>query len=154
MGQCVAAETSRPRARSACTQMLEGNSVRGGRGCRDGGLTQVAHGVDRRAVDANFVVYVRAGGASADADIADGIAASQLLPRQDVQARKMAVIGPHSKSVIDNDQPPVARAFVGLDDHAVSGNSHGIAVLRGDIHTRMEGAFTTERVHSLAEGAR
>jgi len=66
--------------------MLEGNLVRAGRGRRDGGLAQVAHRVDRGAIDANFVVYVWAGGSSADADIADGVPAPQLLPDEDIEA--------------------------------------------------------------------
>src|ERR1700730_1463542 len=66
----------------------------------------------------------------------------------------MAVISRHAKSVIDDYQPPVSRAFVRLDDHAVSGHSHRIAVLRGDIYARVESAFTAERVHALAKRAR
>jgi hypothetical protein len=64
----------------------EGNSVRGGLGRRDGSLAQVTHGVDRRAIDADFVVHVRAGGPSADADIANRIAAPKLLPDEHVEA--------------------------------------------------------------------
>ena len=50
-----------------------------------GGLAEVAHWVDRSAIDANFVVDVRASGTSADADVADGIASAELLADQNVQ---------------------------------------------------------------------
>ena len=52
---------------------------------RRGGLTQVAHRVDRSAIDANFVVYVRTSGSPADADIADRVAAPQLLAYEDIE---------------------------------------------------------------------
>ena len=53
---------------------------------RGGGLAQVAHWVDRRAVNANFVMYVRSGGPPAHADIADCVAAAQLLSYDYIEA--------------------------------------------------------------------
>jgi hypothetical protein len=54
---------------------------------RRGSLTQVAHRVDRRAIDADFVVYVRTGGSPAYADISNRVAAPQLLPYENIEAR-------------------------------------------------------------------
>ena len=115
-GNCAG---TRGLGRGIWSETLEGNSVRSGRGRCYRGLAQVAHGVDRSAVDANFVVNVWAGGSSADAYIADRVPAPQLLPDEHVEARKMAVIRGYSKSVIDDHQPPVSRAFVSPNDHAV-----------------------------------
>ena len=94
---------------------------------------------------------VRSGGAAADADIADDVPALDAHTRSDRKAREMAVPGFDAKTVIHDDEAAVSRMQAGVGDHAVGGRPHAVAVLRADIHAGVEGALTTERVHSLAE---
>src|SRR5258708_28482521 len=138
---------SRPRNDDILAFSAACEACSAGRSIRCGGLAEIAHGINRGAIDATFVVDVRAGGASAYTDVANRIASVDLLADQDIQAGEMAVIGRKSVAVVDDHQTAIAGAVVGFDDYAIGGHAYLIAVLRGNIHAGMESAFPAKRVH-------
>src|ERR1700682_2873422 len=113
MGWCAKEAVSR-------TGGSPGRFTRSGLVCCSG-LAKVAHGIDGRAVDKNFIVHVRAGGTPADADIADGVAATKLLTWQDIETRKVTVISGKTVPMVDNDEASVTRPLVRFDHDAVRG---------------------------------
>src|ERR1039458_4247354 len=64
---------------------------------------EILVGIDWSVVDADFVVEMRAGGASAHDDVADGVAAMDLLSGRDREAGKVAIAGGDGMAVIDHD---------------------------------------------------
>src|SRR5579872_5570644 len=96
------------------------------------GHAQVLVGIDRSVVDTNFVVKVRAGGAAAGADVADGIAAMNLLAGGDGESGKMAVAGRDAVAVVEHDGLAVSAHEVGEGDNAVGGSDHRMAVAAAD----------------------
>ncbi len=85
------------------------------------GHAQVFVGVDGGVVDADLVVEVGSGGAAAEADVADGVAAVDELSGSDGEAGEVAVAGGDAVSVIDDDGASVTAEEVGEDDRAVRG---------------------------------
>src|SRR5947209_4130185 len=114
---------------------------------------QILVGIHRSVVDAHFVVQVRTGRASAEADVADGVAAVDVLPGGDGEAGKMAVAGGDAVSVVNHDGATVAAQKISESNCAVSRSDHGRADTGGDIDTGVERAFSIERIDALAEGA-
>src|SRR5438105_15946278 len=104
------------------------------------GQAQVFVGVHWRIVDANFVVEMRASGASAEAHIADGVAAVNVLAGGDGEARKMAVAGRNSVSMIDHDGAAIAAEEVGEGHGAIRGCNHRGAHIGGNIYAGVESA--------------
>src|SRR5216683_1723560 len=122
-------------------------SISGERGAK------VTPGVDRGAVEADFVVHVRPGGAAADSGVADDLSALDAHAGNDREGGKVPVSRGDAEAVVHNHQSSVARArFRGRHD-SVSRSVNGLAVLGGNIHAGMERAFTRERVEALAEGS-
>src|SRR3954452_8547052 len=66
--------------------------------------------IDGAAVDANFVVKVRAGRAAGRAHAADLLAAGDVLARLDQDRRHVAVAGSNPTAVVDLDEVAVAAA--------------------------------------------
>src|SRR5260370_33397259 len=64
---------------------------------------------------------------------------------------KMTVPGSDAESVVNDDQPAISSSLVHHCHHAVSRRAYGIAVVGGDIDSRVERAFTTERIERLAK---
>src|SRR5260221_13550308 len=95
-----------------------------------GGLTQVEHGIDLRNIDTNLIVDLRAGGASAHANVANRVTAVKLLTRQDIETRKVTVKSCKTVAMIDNHEASVTRPFVRFDHHAVGGYTHRVPILR------------------------
>ena len=114
---------------------------------------QVLVGIHRGVVDADFVVEVRPGRASAEADVADGVAAMDVLSGGDGEARKVAEAGGDSVSMVDHNSASVAAQKISERNGAVGRSDHGRADTGGDIDTGVEGAFSIERINALAEGA-
>src|SRR5271169_2530026 len=69
---------------------------------------QIFVGIYGDVVDADFVVEMGAGGASALADVADGVAAVDVLAGGYSEAGKMAVAGGDAVAVVDHDGASVA----------------------------------------------
>ncbi len=61
---------------------------------------EILVGIDRSVVDADFVVKMGTGGASAGADIGDGVATVNMLSGCDCEAGKVAVAGGDAVAVI------------------------------------------------------
>ena len=117
------------------------------------GHAKVFIGIDRSVVDADFVVEVRAGGAAAEADIADGVAAMHVLAGGDGEAGKMAVARRDAVSVIHHDGLAVSAHEIGEGDYAVGGRDDWMAIVAADIYAAVKCAFTVEGIDALAEAA-
>src|SRR6266849_5407708 len=115
------------------------------------GEAQITPGIYRRAVDSYLVVDVRPCYAPADADETDHIAALAIGSRLRVEAGKVSVPGGNAEAMLHNHQPPVARTSVRRRDHPICSGTHRVAILRRNIHSGVECAFTTERVQPFAE---
>ena len=96
---------------------------------------------------------MRAGGASALAYVADGVAAVDVLSGGDGEAGEVAVAGGNAVAVVEHDGASVASEEVGEGDGAVGGSDHGRAYVGGDIDAGVEGAFSVKGIDALAEGA-
>ena len=110
-------------------------------------------GVYGDVVDADFVVEMGAGGASALANVADGVAAVDVLSGGDGEAGQVAVAGGDAVAVIEHDGASVAAEEVGEGDGTVGRRDHGRAYVGGDIDAGVEGAFSVKRIDALAERA-
>jgi len=108
-------------------------------------------GIDRNALDSDFVVQVRRGDAPGCADVSDDLATANVLARSDGEAGEVSVAGGYAVSMIEGDEAPVAAGQVGEADDAVGGGVNGSSVGYGDINPTMERAFTVEGIDTLAE---
>src|ERR1700723_2800150 len=64
----------------------------------------------------------------------------------------MSVEGLYPVAMVDNDFASITGAHAGLDDHAVRGRAHRIALAGGDVDPGMKGALPIKGVHTSAEG--
>src|SRR5215471_960715 len=112
---------------------------------------QVLVRVHWRFVDADFVVEVRPGRASAEADVPNRIATVYVLPGGNRVARKVSVARRDSMSVIDNNGTPVSAHEVGERNLPVSWGNHRRADDRGNVYAGVERAFAVERINALAK---
>jgi len=94
-----------------------------------------------------------AGGASALANVADGVAAVDVLSGSDGEAGEVAVAGGDAVAVIEHDGASVAAEEVGEGDGAVGRRDHGRAYVGGDIDAGVEGAFSVKGIDAFAERA-
>ena len=107
--------------------------------------------IDRSVVDANFVVQVGSGGASAETDITDGVTAMDVLARRDRETRKMAVAGGDAVAVIHHDQLPVPAHEIRKGDDAIRRSDDRVTVVAANVHPAVKRAFPVERVDALPE---
>ena len=117
------------------------------------GQAEIFVGVDWGIVDADFVVEMGAGGASAEADVADGVAAVDVLSGGDGEAGEMSVTGGDAVAVIDHDSATVSAEEVGEGDGAVGGGDDGGSDNGGNIDAGVECAFSVKWIDAFAEGA-
>src|SRR4051812_35098234 len=136
-----------PRVRSGFEQLHPGVDVLG----LGEGHAQVLIRIDGRVVDADLIVEVGAGAASAKSDVADSFAFVDALSGGDIEARKMSVAGGDAVAVIDLDEVSVAAHVTGIDDDAISRRNDRIAVGARNIDAGVECAFTAEWVRAFAE---
>src|ERR1700724_2611800 len=106
------------------------------------GQPQILVRIHRGIVDADFVVEVRSCRASAQADVADGIAAMDVLSGSDGEARKVAEAGGDSVSMVDHHGATVAAQEISERNGAVGGSDHWRADTGGDVDTGVKGAFS------------
>src|ERR1700734_3947006 len=92
-----------------------------------------------------------AGGTPAEADIADSIAAMNVLAGGDGEAGKMAVAGRDAVAVVHHNRFAVSAEEIGESDHAVGGGNDGLAVGASDIHATVKRAFAVEWVDAFPE---
>src|SRR6267154_1281749 len=115
------------------------------------GHTEVLVGIDRSVVDSNFVVEVRTGGASAEADVADSVAAVDLLSRSDCKTGKVAVAGRDAVAMVHGDELAVSALELREGNYAIRRRDHRVAVSTANIHTAVKCAFPVERVDALTK---
>ena len=70
------------------------------------------------------------------------------------KARQMTVAGRNAIAMIDLKHAAVAVVEIGVGDDAVGGSQHRLAVVAGNVDAGVEGAFTVERIDTLAECTR
>src|ERR1700677_637321 len=109
--------------------------------------------VDRRIVDANFVVQVRARGSPAVTDIADHFTTNHLLARDDCKARHVSVDRLNPVAVIDDDLAAIAVRHFSRLYSAIARSANGKPIRRADVDTGMEFALAIaqDRVFALAK---
>src|ERR1700676_2438764 len=106
------------------------------------GEPQILVGIHRSVVDADFVVEMGSRRASAEADVADGIAAMDVLSDSDGEARKVAVASGNAVSMVNHDSATVAAQEIGEGNGAVGRSDYGRADTGGDIDTGVKGTFS------------
>src|SRR5271165_5214209 len=89
---------------------------------------KVLVGIDRGIVDADFVVEVRPGAATALANESDGVSAMHVLAGHDRKVRQMAVAGSDAVAVVNHDGASVSAQEIGVSDYAVGGSYHRLSV--------------------------
>src|SRR6476620_11831716 len=124
--------------------------------CRESTHVRVGHAqilvrIHRDVVDAHFVVKMWAGAASAVANVADGVAAVHMLSGINREALHVSIASGDAVAVVKNDRASVSAHEVGELDDTLSGRHDWLPVNRADIHTRVERAFTVERINAFAE---
>jgi len=106
-----------------------------------------------RVVDADFVVKMGTGGASAEADVAEDIAAVDVLAGGYAEAGEVAVAGGDSVAVIHRDSAAIASEEVCKRYCAVGGGQNGLTYSGGNVYAGVECAFTVEWINALTECA-
>src|SRR5207248_3250176 len=115
---------------------------------------QVLVRVHRDIVDTDLIVKMRTGAASAEADVANNVAAVNLLPGDDGVTGQMAVKGGQPVPMFQDDGAPVTVHEVGVGDLAVRGSNNWLAILGADIHAAMERALTVKGIDAFAKRRR
>ena len=90
---------------------------------------EVFVGIDWCVVNADFVVKMRARGASTGADITNYIAAMDFFAHSDRETGKMPVAGGDSVAVIQHDCLAVSAKKVGESHNAIGGRNHRLAIV-------------------------
>src|SRR5579863_5503323 len=114
----------------------------------------VTPGIDGRIVHADFVMDVRACGASADTCVPDDFTALNPRSWHRGERREMCVPGADAESMVQHNQASIARVVFRDGHDAVRGGVNGSAVIRGHINAGVERAFTAERIQPLSERVR
>ena len=117
------------------------------------GLGQELQRVDQLAVGENFVVQVRAGRAAGRADVADDVAALDVLARLDVERAQMAVARRQAEAVLEDDQVAVVAGVRRRLDRAVGRRVDRLALVGGDVDALMKARLAGERIAAAAERA-
>src|SRR5580704_2720671 len=111
-------------------------------------------GIHRSVINADFVVQVWTGAATAQPDISDRIAPSHKLSGNNRIARKMPVAGGNSVAVVKRDSPPISTHKIGESHHAIGWSDDRLPVGSRDVDSTMERALAVERIGSLSERSR
>lgn len=114
---------------------------------------QILRGIDRRIVNADFVVQVRASTVSGRTNIAQNVTPANVLPCNDCKSRKMSIEGFHSVAMIDDDFASIPRAHSSLENHSIRRRAYSVALAGGNVDASVKSAFTFEGIKPGAEGA-
>src|SRR2546423_13444028 len=107
--------------------------------------------IHRGVVDANFVVQMRAGAASARSDIAEDVATVDRLAARNSISGHVSEQRRDSMSVIHDYRASVAVHEADCPDSSVSRRDDWRAKRSTNIDPSMERAFTVERINAFAE---
>src|SRR5882762_8276835 len=110
---------------------------------------EILVGIDRSVVDANFVVKVRTSGTSAQADVADGVAAMDLLSGSDCKTGKVAVAGRDAVAMVHGDELAVSALELREGDYTIRRGDYRMAVYTANVHTAVKRAFPVEGIDAL-----
>src|SRR5258708_36772206 len=117
------------------------------------GHAQIFVRIDRDVVDAHFIVKMRAGAATAVANVADGVPAMDMLAGEDCEAFQMSVTRGNSVAVLEDDCAPVATHEVGKFHYAFGWRDDRLSVDCANINARVECTFAVEGINTLTEGS-
>ena len=112
---------------------------------------QILIGIHRGVVDADLVMQVWTGAAAAEADIADHVAAANVLARGNREAGKVSEARNDAVTVLKNDRSTVSAHEVGEIHDAIRGCDDWLAHRGRDIDPSMKRAFTIEWIDAFAE---
>src|SRR5271157_5915268 len=117
-------------------------------------LVQIFHRIYRGIVDNHFIVQMRTRRLAGHPHGTNNLPAFYFLAYDDKDLAEMPVFSCHPKSVIHHDRVTVTGIEPRLQHDAISARLNSGAVWGGNIHSRMEAAFTTERIQALAKTRR
>ena len=107
--------------------------------------------VDRSVVDADFVVKVWTGRASAQPDVSDCIASPHMLPGNYRKVCEMAITRADAVSVINHHCATVAAHEISEGDRAIRRSHNWLPNSSRNINAAMKRAFTVEWIDALAK---
>lgn len=107
--------------------------------------------IDGHRMNAHFIVEVGAGGASRLTDVADDLAAGDVLAGNHDHGGEMSIDGMHVVTVVDDDLTAVTVLHGSAYNKSIGGGAHRRAIRSGDIDAGVEGAFPVDRIIALAE---
>src|SRR5437879_10419279 len=110
--------------------------------------------VDRSVIDPDFVVEMRAGRTTAEANVADAVTPMDLLAGNYREVGQVPVPGADAAAVLDHYSAAVAAKEVSEGDHSIRRSDHRSSEGCRNIHPAVKRAFPVERVDALAERAR
>ena len=113
-------------------------------------LGEEGHRVGQTAVHPDLVMQVGAGRSAGGADIADHVAALDVLIADDAEARKMAVLGDDAEAVVERHHVAVGAVGACGRDGRVAGREDGLAVVGGDIEAGMKVPLVREGIPAVA----
>src|SRR5882724_451635 len=107
--------------------------------------------VHRSIEDADFVMQVLSGAASALTYVADRVATVDQLTGAHGKAGEMSVQRGNAVAMVNQDRPSVAVHEIREAYDSVCRSQDAGAVVTGNIHAAMESAFTAERVNAFTK---
>ncbi len=107
--------------------------------------------VDRSVVDADFVVKVWTGRASAQSNVSDCVAAPHVLPGNYRKVGEVTVTRADAVSVVNHHCATVAAHEISEGDRSIGRSHHWLPNASRNINAAMEGAFTVEWIDALAK---
>src|ERR1700733_1913310 len=110
--------------------------------------------IDWSVVDANFVVKMWTGGAAAETDIADRVAAMNALARCDGEPGEMAIPGRDAMAMIHHNGLTVSAHEFGERNYAIGGRNHRMPIAAADINATVKCSFPVEGINALAKTSR
>src|SRR5216684_2233438 len=115
------------------------------------GDSQVLVRIDWSVVDADFVVEVRTGRASAKTNIADDIAPVDVLAGSNRVAGKVSVARANAVTMVKHHRLAVSAEEIYESDDTIGRGDHLVAVSAANIDSAVERTFTIERIDTLAK---
>src|SRR4051812_48938180 len=110
--------------------------------------------VEKLAVGEHLVVQVVAGRAAGAADMADHVAAIDLLAGLYLVVEEVSVARLEPEAVVHGDEIAVTAFPADVRDGAGRRREHGLAAFAGNVETRVEVVATRERIGAMAHRRR
>src|SRR4029453_16232440 len=117
-------------------------------------IDEELEGIERSAVDEDFVVQVVAGGPPGGAGEAHQIAALHPIAGLHRKSREVRVARRDTEAVADDHHVAVRARGFGRFDGAGGGGEHRLAVVGRDVEAGVVATFAPERIATVAEFVR